>query len=914
MLTKPRTCQGCSLETAGKGFMSLDGEGTAGVLLIGEALGAEEVTAGRPFVGPAGRVLNDCIARAGFERSQFSIANALWCRPPHNEIVGPYTPKALAHCWQAHLLPAIQQLKPRVLMPLGATAYHQFVGDEARKHQILEARGYVALWRKHYLVPSVHPSYILRGNPNYAAVLIHDIQLAMRVAAGGYHRTTTQYRLNVESLEAARIWVDYHTKNPTTPIAFDIETSGKARDEDLLDPKATNPITRISFATAPTYAISVKVTKRYKPLIASTLALPNPKVVWNAAFDCPRLRAAGYTINGTIYDGMVAWHVLHSDLPKSLGFAASLLLDDQPQWKHLGRENPAYYNATDSDVALRLTLRIWELLKEVGMWDLYREQIVDCEPVFQRMHTAGMPIDLTVRKAHAITLAEKLDGLYDQIQGLIPAMLKPTKRYTHMDQAQRRYPEGHTIQAFTHTKRCPVCGKTGSLNQRHPCLRTDPSLELEPVTVPSEAWEVPQPFVISWQNIQKWQDFQGHQAIKRRGKRTTDETALRSLMLKYPEDALYPLVLDYREAQKLAGTYIGRLVRGKIEGGLPVHTDGRCHPTLTNNPDTLRTSMVNPNLQQIPHGGGLQSLVKQIFVAPAGSVFWEIDYTGIEALLVGYFARSPRLIRLARMGVHDYVNAHALHYLDKQIPASDLPDLTWDDDTLRACLAEFKRRFPKERFVRKRLVHGHHYMMGPFKAQEVLLKELNRVVPVRQIKAFFQFYDDLFPEIATWQQGLCLSVDGTERFSEGADPGLGITAGAGWVRNPSGMLHRYFRVLSWTRVADEEWSWTYGPSAKALVAFNPQHAAAAIGRRALCAIAKHSPSALASLRLFIHDSLLGECTKADAPAIIGSVIRIMQQPVPWLPLPTEWKMGTHLSVDVETQWGPGWGAMEPYGP
>jgi len=204
--------------------------------------------------------------------------------------------------------------------------------------------------------------------------------------------------------------------------------------------------------------------------------------------------------------------------------------------------------------------------------------------------------------------------------------------------------------------------------------------------------------------------------------------------------------------------------------------------------------------------------------------------------------------------------------------------------------------------------------MGPFKAQEVLLKELNRVVPIRQIKAFFKFYDDLFPEIATWQQGLCLSVDGTERFSEGADPGLGITAGAGWVRNPSGMLHRYFRVLSWTRVAEGEWSWTYGPSAKALVAFNPQHAAAAIGRRALCAIAKHSPSALASLRLFIHDSLLGECTKEDAPAIIGSVIRIMEQPVPWLPLPAEWKMGTHLSVDVETQWGPGWGAMEPYGP
>ena len=894
--------------------MSLDGEGTAGVLLIGEALGAEEVEAGRPFVGPAGRVLNDCIARAGFERSQFSIANALWCRPPRNDITGPYAPRALAHCWDAHLLPAIQHLKPRVIVPLGATAYHQFVSPGTRKQYILDARGYVALWRRSYLVPSVHPSYILRGNANFEAVLIHDIQLAMRVAAGGYHRHHYDYRLNVESPEAARTYLEYHTKNPTTPVAFDIETSGKARDEDLLDPNATNPITRISFAPAPGYAISLRVTKAHAPLIADILASPNPKVVWNAAFDCPRLRAAGYAINGTIYDGMVAWHVLHSDLPKSLGFAASLLLDDQPQWKHLMRASMAYYNATDSDVALRLTLRIWELLKEVGMWDLYQEQIVACEPVFQRMHTAGMPIDLTVRKAHALTLAAKLAGLHTQIETRIPALLKPAKRYKQVERARIKFPQGQLVEAHVQTLRCPRCQQTGSLNKRHPCLQADPALTLDTITLPTQMWEVPQPFAISWQNIQKWQDFQGHQVIKRQGKRTTDETALRSLMLKYPDDPLYPLVLDYREAMKLAGTYIGRVEEGEIVGGLPVHKDGRCHPTLTNNPDTLRTSMVNPNLQQIPHGGGLQSLVKQIFVAPAGSVFWEIDYTGIEALLVGYFARSPRLIRLARMGVHDYVNAHALHHLDKQIPASDLPDLAWDDDTLRASLAEFKRRFPKERFMRKRLVHGHHYMMGPFKAQEVLLKELNRVVPIRQIKAFFKFYDDLFPEIATWQQGLCLSVDGTERFSEGADPGLGITAGAGWVRNPSGMLHRYFRVLSWTRVAEGEWSWTYGPSAKALVAFNPQHAAAAIGRRALCAIAKHSPSALASLRLFIHDSLLGECTKEDAPAIIGSVIRIMEQPVPWLPLPAAWKMGTHLSVDVETQWGPGWGAMEPYGP
>ena len=394
--------------------------------------------------------------------------------------------------------------------------------------------------------------------------------------------------------------------------------------------------------------------------------------------------------------------------------------------------------------------------------------------------------------------------------------------------------------------------------------------------------------------------------MKRQGKRTTDETALRSLMLKYPHDPLYPLVLDIREVQKLAGTYIGKMEEGQVVGGLPVLADGRVHPTITNNPDTLRTSMVNPNLQQIPHGGGLQGLVKDIFVAPAGSVLWEIDYAGIEAVLVGYFARSPQLVRLAKMGVHDYVNAHALCHLDKQIPESDLPHLSWSDADLQASLKSFKQRFPKERFVRKRLVHGHHYMMGPHRAQEVLLKELGRVVPIKNIKAFFKFYDELFPEIGAWQRGLCMRVDGTE---EEADPGLGITAGAGWVRNPSGMVHRYFQVIRWVRIADGSWSWTYGPAAKALIAFNPQHAAAAIGKRAIRAVAQEDPEALESLRLFIHDSLVGECRRGRVRDVIRRVEAIMSRPIPWLPLPAIWGMGTHLQIGVEAKFGRSWGEM-----
>ena len=901
MLAKPRTCRGCALHTLGTGFLQLDGQGTSKVLLVGEALGEHEAAQGRPFIGPAGKILGDCLARAGLDREAFWISNALWCRPPDNNINGSYATQALHQCWTRHLWPLIQRLQPTVIMPLGNTALRQFIPEG----EILSMRGYAQPWRTLTLLPSVHPSYILRGNPHYASVLIRDLQTAVELAEHGWQSGQTQYALD-PGPDAARAWLEQAVASGET-LSFDIETVDKRRDEDDLDLRAKNPIKRISFAYEPWKALSIPVTRAYEPAIAMALASESPKIVWNAAFDCPRLEARGFDINGTVFDGMIAWHVLHSDLPKRLGFVASMILRDQKRWKHLGHQSPAYYNAADSDVALRITQKCWQLLSEVGMWRMYTEQIVDCEPVYQHMHRKGMRVDPARRRQHAMTLHKKLVALDTQIQDIVPTALKPRKLYKQKDKAAIKFPDGHGVMIDADLKRCPQCGKEGKLNKKHPC-----PVPLESITQQVEAWEVPQPFVVSWQGIQRWQDYHKHKTVQRQGKRTTDETALRALMLKYPKDPLYPLVLDMREVQKLAGTYIGKVEPDwekndiTVTGGLPVMKDGRVHPTITNNPDTLRTSMVNPNLQQIPHGGGLQGLVKDMFIAEKGQVLWEIDYSGIEAVLVGYFARAPQLIRLAKMGVHDYVNAHALHHLDKKIPASDLPQLDWDDDTLRASLQSFKKRFPKERFVRKRLVHGHHYRMGPHRAQEVLLKELNRVVPIKDIKAFFKFYDALFPEISQWQQGLCMKVDGTDTDS---DPGLGIEAGAGWVRNPSGMVHRYFQVLRWIRIADGTWSWTYGPAAKALIAFNPQHAAAAIGKRAIRDIAREDPEALESLRLFIHDSLMGECATRKVRDLMARVEQIMTRPVPWLPLPAEWKMGTHLSIAVEGKFGQSWGDM-----
>ena len=91
MLHKPLTCSGCPLYEApyGKhiGFSYPCGDGTKGVMLVGEALGETEEKEGMAFVGKSGYFLFQQLQRAGIERDGFTIFNSIACRPPNNKLV-----------------------------------------------------------------------------------------------------------------------------------------------------------------------------------------------------------------------------------------------------------------------------------------------------------------------------------------------------------------------------------------------------------------------------------------------------------------------------------------------------------------------------------------------------------------------------------------------------------------------------------------------------------------------------------------------------------------------------------------------------------------------------------------------------------------------------------------------------------
>lgn len=150
----------------------------ARLALVGEAPGAEEDAVGRPFVGRAGRLLDDLLAGAGLQRSQVAVLNVLKCRPPGNR--SPHRAEVAAcRPWLERQLALID---PVVIVALGLSATRWFLGSTP----LSPVRGRVHEVAGRRVVPTYHPSAALRFGPAGAplAALRQDLALAADLAAG----------------------------------------------------------------------------------------------------------------------------------------------------------------------------------------------------------------------------------------------------------------------------------------------------------------------------------------------------------------------------------------------------------------------------------------------------------------------------------------------------------------------------------------------------------------------------------------------------------------------------------------------------------------------------------------------------------------------------------------------------------
>ena len=146
-------------------------------MIIGEAPGAEEDRQGEPFVGAAGRLLNEMLRAVGLARETVFIANILKCRPPGNR-----NPRAseIASC-TPYLERQIAHVRPRVILAVGRIAAHHLLDCE---DSIGRLRGHVHHYGAHRipLIVTYHPAYLLRS-PEQKGRTWADLLLAQRCHA-----------------------------------------------------------------------------------------------------------------------------------------------------------------------------------------------------------------------------------------------------------------------------------------------------------------------------------------------------------------------------------------------------------------------------------------------------------------------------------------------------------------------------------------------------------------------------------------------------------------------------------------------------------------------------------------------------------------------------------------------------------
>jgi len=149
-------CTGCALGKTKTNFVLGEGSLTPEIMFIGEAPGADEDKAGRPFVGAAGQLLTKMLAKLGLPREETYIANILKCRPPNNRKPTEDETKTCLPYLEAQ----IELLKPKVIVALGGTAVNSLFNSNFK---ITEQRGIWMDYKGIPVMPTYHPRYLLRA-------------------------------------------------------------------------------------------------------------------------------------------------------------------------------------------------------------------------------------------------------------------------------------------------------------------------------------------------------------------------------------------------------------------------------------------------------------------------------------------------------------------------------------------------------------------------------------------------------------------------------------------------------------------------------------------------------------------------------------------------------------------------------
>lgn len=314
-VTKPRShmfegmaqCTNCALRRSAKRVVPGFGIAPNKVMLVAQSPGADEDYLGRPLIGKSGKFLRKILAEIGWDLDQLYATNVNLCHPPGNRAANKGEINA-CHNWLAL---QVAHVDPDVIIPLGATAYKEFMPDEPGS--ITNIRGNIfrenIFGRDRWIIPTIHPAFADRNPTHWRPILKEDLAKAKLVADGeyvaplGFRKDAASWK---EILEVVNGDLDY---------GFDLETDSLDRHTKIIGVGVCNtPGNGLYFPFIGDDEAS-ELMQELKPSLEST---DLTKFVTNAKFERHACEGPDYKITVRNYADTLLMAWLLGDMPIGL--------------------------------------------------------------------------------------------------------------------------------------------------------------------------------------------------------------------------------------------------------------------------------------------------------------------------------------------------------------------------------------------------------------------------------------------------------------------------------------------------------------------------------------------------------------------------------------------------------------------
>lgn len=350
--------------------------------------------------------------------------------------------------------------------------------------------------------------------------------------------------------------------------------------------------------------------------------------------------------------------------------------------------------------------------------------------------------------------------------------------------------------------------------------------------------------------------------------------------------------------------------------------NGRIHTVFTNRPSTWRLSSQGFNVTNVVSQDkkedklGLGAKFRACVVPQKGCKLIELDFAGIEAVQVGWFAADPQYIRLSKLGMHAFVASHAEEFPEE--PAQK----EWGDKKLGEYLKYIKNE-PKYKLLynkSKRATHGTAYGLTAFGLRSNYPELYPKTSDAQ--KVIDLILKKVAPSVYKWQESIKLQAH--EQHYLGGET------------HPYKYKHWFWNVYNYKRVSAYDagrfikngspcvqhgntwYQVTLGDDAKRAIAFFPQSTAGGNIREACLRL--FTPGSeyyigdvfygKTPFRMPIHDSIVLEAPNSKVDYTLEKALAAMSLPIKEQPCPLEWGIGEYLTIGVDAEVGTDWAKME----